>query len=133
MHWVRTLYCYPSRVTDDLLDTLAGNEKICAYLDLPLQHIDGRLLKLMHRFGTPDDIRSVIRRTRERGITLRTTMIVGFPTETEDDFKRMLDFVEEARVRPARRVHLFRRGRHARGLHARSGAPKKWRRSASTA
>lgn len=97
VHWVRTLYCYPSRVTDDLLDTLAGNEKICAYLDLPLQHIDGRLLKLMHRFGTPDDIRSVIRRTRERGITLRTTMIVGFPTETEDDFKRLLDFVEETR------------------------------------
>ena len=97
VHWVRTLYCYPSRVTDDLLDALAGNEKICAYLDLPLQHIDGRLLKLMHRFGTPDDIRSVIRRTRERGITLRTTMIVGFPTETEDDFQRMLDFVEETR------------------------------------
>ena len=97
VHWVRTLYCYPSRVTDDLLDTLAGSEKICAYLDLPLQHIDARLLKKMHRFGTPDDIRSVIRRARERRIILRTTMIVGFPTETEDDFKRMLDFVEETR------------------------------------
>lgn len=97
VHWVRTLYCYPSRVTEELLDTLAGNEKICAYLDLPLQHIDARLLKIMHRFGTPDDIRSVIRRARERGIILRTTMIVGFPGETEDDFRRLLDFVEETR------------------------------------
>lgn len=97
VHWVRTLYCYPSRVTEELLDTLCGSEKICAYLDLPLQHIDARLLRIMHRFGTPDDIRSVIRRARERGIILRTTMIVGFPGETEDDFQRLLDFVEETR------------------------------------
>lgn len=97
VRWVRALYCYPSRVDDKLLDVLAGEPKACRYLDLPLQHIDADLLKTMNRQGTPDEIRSLLRRARERGITLRTTMIVGFPGETDDAFSRLLDFVEEAR------------------------------------
>ncbi len=97
VRWVRALYCYPSRVDDKLLDVLAGEPKACRYLDLPLQHIDADLLQAMNRQGTPDEIRSLLRRARERGITLRTTMIVGFPGETDDAFSRLLDFVEEAR------------------------------------
>ena len=97
VHWVRALYCYPSRVDDRLLDVLATEPKACGYLDLPLQHIDGDLLKAMHRHGTPEDIRSLLRRARERDLILRTTMIVGFPGETEDAFERLLDFVEETR------------------------------------
>lgn len=97
VHWVRALYCYPSRVDDRLLDTLANEPKACGYLDLPLQHIDGELLRAMHREGTPEEIRALIRRVRERGLTLRTTMIVGFPGETEAAFERLLEFVEEVR------------------------------------
>ena len=97
VHWVRALYCYPTRVDDALLDALCGDEKICAYLDLPLQHIDGRILRRMNRKGSPEEIRALIGRARSRGITLRTTMIVGFPGETEDDFRRLLDFVAEMR------------------------------------
>ena len=97
VHWVRALYCYPSRVSDRLLDVLAGEPKACGYLDLPLQHIDGDLLRAMGRQGTPEDIRSLVRRAKARGLTLRTTMIVGFPGETEDAFERLLSFVEEAR------------------------------------
>ncbi|MCL1795324.1 MAG: 30S ribosomal protein S12 methylthiotransferase RimO [Clostridia bacterium] len=95
IRWIRALYCYPSRVDDALLDTLASESKACAYLDIPLQHIDADILLAMNRRGTPAQIRSVIKRARERGITLRTTMIVGFPGETEDAFSRLLDFVQE--------------------------------------
>lgn len=95
--WIRALYCYPSRVEDALLDTLAREPKACAYLDLPLQHIDADILRAMHRQGSPEQIRQVLRRARERGITLRTTMIVGFPGETEDAFERLIDFIEEVR------------------------------------
>jgi len=97
IHWIRALYCYPSRVDDALLDALADEPKACAYLDIPLQHIDADILRAMNRQGTPAQIRSVIRRARARGIALRTTLIVGFPGETEDAFARLLDFVEEAR------------------------------------
>jgi len=97
IHWVRALYCYPSRVDDALLDALAGEPKACAYLDIPLQHIDADILRGMNRQGTPEQIRSVIRRARARGIALRTTMIVGFPGETEDAFAGLLDFVSEVR------------------------------------
>lgn len=97
VRWVRALYCYPSHVDDRLLDVLAEEPKACAYLDLPLQHIDAALLKAMHRQGTPEQIRMLIRKARSRGITLRTTMIVGFPGETDEAFARLLTFVEETR------------------------------------
>ena len=95
--WVRVLYCYPDTTDDELLETIAHTPKVCAYLDLPLQHINDRLLKKMNRRGSSDWIRSRIEKCRQLGITLRTTMIVGFPGETEEEFQELMDFVRWAR------------------------------------
>nr|HML48096.1 MiaB/RimO family radical SAM methylthiotransferase [Clostridia bacterium] len=78
LEWVRVLYCYPSRVNDALLEALARESKACPYLDLPLQHIDADLLRAMNRQGSPEAIRSLLHRARSMGLTLRTTLIVGF-------------------------------------------------------
>ncbi|MBE5766279.1 MAG: 30S ribosomal protein S12 methylthiotransferase RimO [Clostridiales bacterium] len=94
--WVRVLYCYPDTVDDELLDTIANTPKVVKYLDLPLQHINARLLKAMNRRGTPEHIRELVEKCRERDIVLRTTFIVGFPGETEDEFEELLDFAAEA-------------------------------------
>jgi len=93
--WLRVLYCYPDETSEELLDVLAETDNICPYLDIPLQHINADLLKRMRRRGTREDILRCVRGARERGLTLRTTLIVGFPGETEDQFKELLDFVEE--------------------------------------
>ena len=93
--WLRVLYCYPDETSDELLDVLAETENVCPYLDIPLQHINAALLKSMRRRGTREDILRCVRGARERGLTLRTSLIVGFPGETEDQFKELLDFVEE--------------------------------------
>ena len=95
--WVRVLYCYPDTTDDELLETIAHTPKVCAYLDLPLQHINDRLLKKMNRRGSSDWIKSRIEKCRQLGITLRTTMIVGFPGETEEEFQKLMDFVRWAR------------------------------------
>ena len=92
---LRVLYCYPDETSDELLDVLADTENVCPYLDIPIQHINGELLRKMHRRGTREDILRCVRGARERGLTLRTTLIVGFPGETEDQFRELLDFVEE--------------------------------------
>ena len=93
--WLRVLYCYPDETSDELLDVLAETDNICPYLDIPLQHINPELLKRMRRRGTREDILRCVRGARARGLTLRTTFIVGFPGETEDQFKELLEFVEE--------------------------------------
>ena len=93
--WLRVLYCYPDETNDALLDVLADVDNVCPYLDIPVQHINAEMLKRMHRRGTREDILRCVRGARERGLTLRTTLIVGFPGETEDQFKELLDFVEE--------------------------------------
>ena len=95
--WVRVLYCYPDTTDDELLETIAHTPKVCAYLDLPLQHINDRQLKKMNRRGSSDWIKSRIEKCRQLGITLRTTMIVGFPGETEEEFQELMDFVRWAR------------------------------------
>ena len=95
--WVRALYCYPSRVTEELLDVLASEEKACPYLDLPLQHINAQMLRAMNRTGTPEQIRHILSEARKRNLTLRTTLIVGFPGETDEMFEELLDFVREQR------------------------------------
>ena len=95
--WVRVLYCYPDTTDDELLETIAHTPKVCAYLDLPLQHINDRLLKKMNRRGSSDWIKSRIEKCRQLGVTLRTTMIVGFPGETEEEFQELMDFVRWAR------------------------------------
>ena len=97
LHWVRVLYCYPDSTEDRLLDAIKRLPKVAPYLDLPLQHIDDDLLKRMNRRGSADWIKSRIAECRKRGILLRTTMIVGFPGETDQQFQTLLDFVKEAR------------------------------------
>ena len=97
VHWVRVLYCYPDTVTDELLREIRDNPKICPYLDLPLQHIDDDLLKAMNRRGDSAHIRRLIERCRHYGVLMRTTMIVGFPGETDEQFETLLKFVKEAR------------------------------------
>ncbi|MCH5287869.1 MAG: 30S ribosomal protein S12 methylthiotransferase RimO [Christensenellaceae bacterium] len=94
--WLRVLYCYPDETDERLLDVIAGHDNICKYLDLPIQHINDEVLRRMHRRGTSADIRRCLKLSRERGLTLRTSIIVGFPGETEDQFKELLDFLEEA-------------------------------------
>ena len=94
--WLRVLYCYPDETNEALLDLMANRENVCRYLDIPIQHINDSILKRMHRRGTSEDIRRCIRLARERDITLRTSIIVGFPGETESQFQELLDFIEEA-------------------------------------
>jgi len=91
------LYCYPDSTEDRLLDAIQKLPKVAPYLDLPLQHIDDDLLRRMNRRGSADWIKSRIAECRKRGILLRTTMIVGFPGETDEQFQTLLDFVKEAR------------------------------------
>lgn len=98
IEWVRLMYAYPGRISRELMAVLAGEEKVCRYLDIPIQHFDDRVLTAMNRRGTSADIRRTIEELRKRvpGIALRTSLIVGFPGETEAAFKRLLAFVKEA-------------------------------------
>ena len=95
--WLRLLYAYPDGITDELLDLIAAEEKICNYLDLPIQHIDDRILAAMNRRVDESDIRALLQRIRTRipEMTLRTSLIVGFPGETDAQFRKLLAFVEE--------------------------------------
>ena len=97
VHWVRVLYCYPDSTEDRLLDEIANNPKVAPYLDLPLQHINDPILKAMNRRGSADWIKSRIAECKKRGLTLRTTMIVGVPGETDEQFEELLQFVKDAR------------------------------------
>ncbi len=94
--WLRLLYAYPSEVGDDLIDMLAQEEKLCGYLDMPLQHVSDRILKAMARDWGRDETMKLLERLRRRvpNLTLRTTLIVGFPGETDRDFQEMLSAVE---------------------------------------
>lgn len=95
--WIRTLYCYPERITDELLDTIASEEKLVPYLDIPIQHCDGALLREMNRGMDRPSLTALMKRIRERipGVTLRTTLMVGFPGETEAQFTSLCEFVDE--------------------------------------
>lgn len=97
LKWIRILYCYPERITDELLDVMAKEEKIVKYIDLPIQHCDDAILKAMHRQGTEASLREVIKKIRDKveGIVIRTTLITGFPGETEEQFNRLAEFVNE--------------------------------------
>ncbi len=98
LRWIRLLYNYPMFFTDSLVDLIASSEKICNYLDIPLQHADSELLATMRRYVNEQEIRALIAKLRDRipGITLRTTLIVGFPGETEKQFDKLVRFVEES-------------------------------------
>jgi ribosomal protein S12 methylthiotransferase len=97
--WIRVLYTHPAHYTDELIDTIAGEDKVCKYLDIPVQHISGKILRKMNRNITSSGIISLIDKLRKRvpGIRLRTSIIVGFPGESERDFKELLDFVRSTR------------------------------------
>ncbi len=94
--YIRLLYLYPTEIDDELIDCVANSDKIFKYLDIPLQHSEDRLLRLMGRRGTKKEYIRLIRNIRRDipGVVLRTTFIVGFPTETEEDFKGLIDFIE---------------------------------------
>ena len=95
--WLRALYCYPERVDDRLLDTIARLPNVCKYLDLPMQHISQHILTDMNRSDTSEHIREVCKKFKQRGMMLRTTLMVGFPGETQEDFDELMDFVREAK------------------------------------
>ena len=95
--WLRALYCYPDETSDELLDIMAETENICPYLDIPVQHINDELLRRMRRRGGSSDILRCVRGARERGLTIRTSIIVGFPGETDEQFRELMDFVKETR------------------------------------
>jgi ribosomal protein S12 methylthiotransferase len=97
--WLRVLYCYPEKITDELIEEFATNSKLVKYIDIPVQHISDRILKRMNRKGNGALIRDVLSklRTRVPGISIRSTAIVGFPGETEEDFNELCEFVKEAK------------------------------------
>ena len=96
IQWIRLMYCYQERITDELIDVIACEEKICKYIDIPLQHSSDKVLKRMRRRTTEAEIQATIDKLREKipDIHIRTTLILGFPGENEDDFNNLYDFVE---------------------------------------
>ncbi len=95
--WIRTLYCYPERITDKLLDTIADNGKLIKYLDIPIQHCNGEILSRMNRWGDKERLSQLMAHIRKKvpDIVLRTTLITGFPGETEEQFSELAEFVQE--------------------------------------
>ncbi len=97
IEWIRTLYCYPESITDELIEVMASQKKICKYIDIPLQHCDGDVLKRMNRRGDRDSLTALINKLRDRmpDIIIRTTFIVGFPGETDKNFESLCEFADE--------------------------------------
>lgn len=95
VRWLRVLYCYPERVDDRLIEVMRRHDNICPYIDIPMQHISQPILDAMNRAETGVHIREICRKLRENGIAIRTTLMVGFPGETEADFEELMDFVRE--------------------------------------
>ena len=99
LRWIRILYCYPEEITDELIDTIAELPKVCNYLDIPIQHGSDNILKKMGRWTDKNEIISIVDRLRKKipDIALRTTLITGFPGETEEDFEELKEFVKKLR------------------------------------
>jgi ribosomal protein S12 methylthiotransferase len=97
--WIRLLYLNPQRITSELLELISAHEQVCKYIDLPIQHINNRILKLMNRKITKEEIISLIRKIRKMipGVYLRTSLIVGFPSETDQEFYELLEFIKEVK------------------------------------
>lgn len=95
IEWIRIMYCYPERITDDLIKTIAESKKICHYFDIPIQHISNKILKKMNRASTKEDIINIIDKIRTNipDAVIRTSIIVGFPGETIEDFNELKDFL----------------------------------------
>ena len=99
IEWIRIMYLYPDEVTEGVIETIASSPKVVHYVDLPIQHISDRLLKNMHRRGSSEDIKRIFREFRERipDVMIRTSLIVGYPGETDEDFEELKAFVREVR------------------------------------
>ena len=99
LKWIRFLYAYPETITDELIEVIKNEDKICKYFDIPIQHISNSVLKRMNRKSNGETIRTLIKRLRKEipGVVIRTTVMVGFPGETKEDFEELYDFVKEAR------------------------------------
>lgn len=99
LRWIRTLYCYPERITDELLDTIASEEKLVKYLEIPIQHCDGDIISRMNRWGDEEKLEALFAHIRAKipGVVLRTTLITGFPGETQEQFDRLAEFVQRVR------------------------------------
>lgn len=98
IQWIRVMYAHPKGMTDDILSEIRSNRKVCKYVDMPIQHINDRILSLMNRSVSKHDIQMLIARLKAiNEISLRTTIIAGFPTETDDEFKELLQFLDEVR------------------------------------
>ncbi len=99
LKWIRTLYLYPERITDELIQVFASEEKVVSYMDIPIQHCDKEILKRMNRKGDEQSLIALIQKIREKipGIILRTTLIAGFPGESEQQFESLCEFVRKAR------------------------------------
>lgn len=95
--WIRLLYCYEDSITDELIEVMRTEEKVCKYIDIPLQHINNGILNAMHRYSTTESIKDTLQRLRTAmpDIHIRTTFIVGFPGETEENFDELADFIRE--------------------------------------
>lgn len=100
IEWIRILYCYPEEITDELIDEIANNNKVCHYLDIPIQHISNDILKLMGRRGRKEEIINNINKLRAKvkNIVIRTSIIVGFPGETAENFNELKEFVRKIRL-----------------------------------
>lgn len=103
LKWIRVMYCYPNNFTDELIETFASLDKVCKYVDLPLQHASNRLLASMNRYDTREEVETLLAKLRKRipEIVIRTTFIVGFPGETDADFEELKEFVEQQRFENA--------------------------------
>lgn len=99
IEWIRLFYCYPQRITDSLIDVIANEEKVCNYIDIPLQHSDKTVLKNMNRVGDGEDYRALIFKMRKAipDLALRTTFMVGFPGETDEQFENLCKFTEDVK------------------------------------
>lgn len=97
IEWIRLFYCYPQRITDSLINVIANEEKVCNYIDIPLQHSDKTVLKNMNRVGDGEDYRALISKMRKAipDLALRTTFMVGFPGETDEQFENLCKFTED--------------------------------------
>ncbi|MDV4151270.1 30S ribosomal protein S12 methylthiotransferase RimO [Clostridium sp. AL.422] len=100
VEWIRLLYCYPEEITDELIEEVANNKKVVKYLDIPIQHISNNILRKMARRTNKETIIAIIEKLRKRipGIALRTSLIVGFPGETEEDFNELCDFLKDYKL-----------------------------------
>ncbi len=99
IRWIRLLYCYPEHITDELLDVMAAEDKVLNYMDIPIQHVSGKVLTAMNRIGDARTLRELIARIRDRvpGIVLRTTVMTGFPGEGEAEFVELCQFIQDVK------------------------------------